>query len=193
MSAKSTAQRVKQQRQARLDEGWEEVRVWAPNAEAAVAIRQYAGILRRESENLPGLDEVCKSMKPEIYQRIKNAILEQGAPAYTTPSGAVLLLLTELAEEGNLQAISEAFNEFSKAKPGNMLYVEEKIPAKILNQYWLRKLQLNLESLTSWMNNNPGWANELKSKLRVPEEFERVVNAAAEEIRQATGSKGSKS
>lgn len=192
MSAKSTAQRVKQQRQARLDEGWEEVRVWAPNAEAAVAIRQYAGVLRRDAEHLPGLDEVCKLMNPEIYQRIKNSILEQGAPAYTTQSGAVLLLLTELAEEGNLRAISEAFNEFSKAKPGNMLYVEERIPAKILNQYWLRKLQLDFESLTSWADKNPGWASELKSKLRVPQDFEKVVNAAAEEIRRVTGSKGSK-
>lgn len=192
MTAKSTAQRVKQQRQARLDEGWEEVRVWAPNAEAAIAIRQYAGMLRREAEHLPGLDKVCKSMNPEIYHRIKSAIVDQGAPAYTTDSGAVLHLLTELAVEGNLRAISEAFNEFSKAKPGNMLYVEEQIPAKILNQYWLRQLQLDYKSLISWMEKHPGWAGELKSKLRIPAEFEEVVNVAAEEIRRTVGDKDSK-
>ncbi|MBI6557974.1 hypothetical protein LN426_14570 [Pseudomonas syringae] len=184
MTAKTAAQRVKQQRQARLDEGWVEVRVWAPTADAAADIRQYAEKLRRDVEQIHGLDEVCNLMNQENYKRIKEAILKQGSPAYITESGPVLELLTELALEGHLRAISSAFNEFSKAKPGNMLFVKESIPAKILNHYWLNFLKLNSESLALWVDKNPEWASTMKSKVRDPAQFENFVNFAADKIRR---------
>jgi hypothetical protein len=185
MTAKTAAQRVKQQRQARLDEGWVEVRVWAPTEDAAADIRQYAEKLRRDAEQVHGLDEICQPMNQEIYNRIKGAILKQGSPAYITESGPVLELLTELAAEGHLRAISKAFNEFSKARPGNMLFVKESIPAKILNHYWLRLLNLDSKNLISWINNNPEWASTMKSEVRHPAKFEEFVNTAAEEIRKS--------
>jgi len=185
MTAKTAAQRVKQQREARLDEGWVEVRVWAPTADAAADIRLYAEKLRRDAEQIHGLDEVCQLMNQETYNRIKKAILNQGSPAYVTESGPVLELLTELAAEGHLQAISKAFNEFSKAKPGNMLFVKDSIPAKILNHYWLKLLKLESKNLTSWINKNPEWASIMKSELRHPEKFEEFVKTAAEEIRKS--------
>lgn len=185
MSAKTAAQRVRQQREARLGEGWVEVRVWAPTADAALDIRQYAEKLRREAERVHGLDEICQHMDKEKYNRIKEAIMSQGSSAYNTESGPVLELLTELAAEGDLRAISEAFNEFSKAKPGNMLFVKESIPAKILNHYWLRLLKLDYKSLISWVDKNPEWAEIMKSEVRHPEKFEAFANAVAKEIRES--------
>ena len=184
MNAKTVSQRVKQQRQCRLDEGWEEVRVWAPNSQAANAIRQFAESLRREAEKLPGLDEVCKSMDQDIYQRIKSAILQQGSSAYSAQSGAVLDLLSELAKEGNLLALSSAFNEFAKAKPGNMNFVESTIPTKILNNYLLLKLQLDYNSVEIWMSKNPNWESAVKQHLRTPEKFEKNIHDMADAIRQ---------
>lgn len=184
MTAKTSAQRVKQQRQARLDEGWEEVRVWVPSAEAATEIRRHAEMLRRQAERLPGLDQACRSMNHETYQRIKDAILQQGSPAYNTVSGAVLDLLSVLAAEGDLRAISEAFIAFSKAKPGNMAFVGKSIPAKIVNHFWLRALGLDDKDVISWTDKNPGWADTITSHLRDTKKFEQVVMAAAEEIRE---------
>lgn len=185
MTAKTTAQRVRQQREARINEGWVEVRVWAPTADAAEDIRQYAESLRRNAEQIYGLDEVCQLMNQETYNRIKKAILDQGSPAYITESGPVLELMTELAAEGHLRAISEAFNEFSKARPGNMQFVRDSIPAKILNSYWLLLLKLDSEKLILWVDKNPDWDSEIMSKIRHPQEFEKLVNEIAENIRKS--------
>jgi hypothetical protein len=100
MADKTVPQRVKRQRVARLDAGWEEVRVWIPTAENANEIRKLAAQQRRHAEELSNLTSAIKSMSRETVEAITEAIIRQGSPAYTTPSGPVLDVLGQLAASG---------------------------------------------------------------------------------------------
>jgi len=182
MVAKTTAERVKEQRRLRIAEGWVEVRVWVTSEEDAVAVRKMADQCRAKAAALPGLEEVSKTMNIVTMQRTIQAIREQGSPAYITPSGAVLTLLTELASEGDLQGLSKAFAIFAHAKPGNVAIVAKSVPAKVLNSYWLGHLKLNNSATFNWTQKNPDWAEWVTDALRNPSRFEHLVNAFADEI-----------
>lgn len=81
----TVVRRVKRQRDVRLAEGWQEVRVWVLTEQEANDIRNLAADRRAKAKALAGLDEGIKSMPPETLHRIAEAIASQGSAAYTTP------------------------------------------------------------------------------------------------------------
>jgi hypothetical protein len=100
-----------------------------------------------------------------------------------TPSGPVLTLLTQLAEEGDLRGFSHAFVTFARAKPMNAHFVAEATPAKILNAYLLKYLKLDVSGFLRWQTVNPDWAETIKAAIRTPEMLVSVVDAMVEGIR----------
>lgn len=174
--------RVKRQRDVRLAEGWQEVRVWVPTKQDADDIRNLAADRRAKAKALAGLDEGIKSMPPETLHRIAEAIRSQGSAAYTTPSGPVLDLLTKLAEEDDLASFSRAFILLARAEPANAAFVAGAVPAKISN-FLIEHRGVKAPALIKWTEANPDWAEELKSALRDPDRFVRVVEDFASAIK----------
>jgi hypothetical protein len=182
---RTATNRVKRQRDARLYEGWQEVRIWVPTDEDAEDVRKLAAERRAKAEALHGLREGITSMSIDAAERIIDAIISQGSPAYTTPSGPVLTLLSDLAGEGELASFSRAFIIFARAKPANAAFVANAAPSKILNQYLLGYLNIDPGTFIQWEKDNPDWSVTIKDALRDPDRLERVVGGVATSIRQA--------
>jgi hypothetical protein len=180
--------RIKKQRDARSNEGWAEVRVWVPTKADAKKVQSFAAQLRTDAQKLEELKELngIKSMPPEIYMQIREAIVQQGSAAYNTPSGSAQTLLSDLARDGYIADFANAFVLFARANPINATFIEESVPAKIMNHYWIRNQKLSADSVVLWQKKYPGWSEKLKAKLRNPVEFEITVKQMAEEIRTLT-------
>jgi hypothetical protein len=124
-------------------------------------------------------------MITETLIRTLDAIISQDSSAHTTPSGPILTLLTNLAEEGDLKGFSEAFTLFRIANPRNAEFVMSAVPAKILNGYLLGHLGLRSAVFERWEQSNPAWAEDIKRALPQAVLFERTVRNIAEGIRSA--------
>jgi hypothetical protein len=177
MVDRTVSARVKRQRDLRIREGWQDVRVWVPSEKDAVEIRALAERMRARAESLEGLKEGVSGMDANRERAIADAISQQGSPAYSTPSGPVLTLLSELAERGDLRSFSNAFVAFARAKPVNASYVEASVPAKILNQYFCRRHGVTVSQFERWRARHPNWAEDLKDTVREPARFEMTVES----------------
>jgi hypothetical protein len=177
MADHTVSARVKRQRGARLREGWEEVRVWVPSAKDAAEIRAQAERMRAKAESLEGLKEGVFGMDAHEEKAIADAIAQHGSAAYNTPSGAVLTLLSELAERGDLRSFANACVALAKSKPANSAYVEASVPARILNNYFCRRHGVTVHQFERFRARNPEWAEELKDTVRNPAMFEKIVEA----------------
>jgi hypothetical protein len=175
--------RMKRQRELRAAEGWHEVKVWVPTEQDAADIRQLAAERRAKAEALYGLSDEVPSVTPENAARIAGAIAEHGSAAYTTPSGAVLDLMTQLAEEDDLASFSRAFIILARAKPANAAFVAAAVPAKITN-FLIMHRGVDASALVNWTEANPGWEEDLKNAVRNPVRFQQVVAAMAEAIKR---------
>jgi hypothetical protein len=182
MADRTVVQRVKHQRDARLFEGWQEIRVWVPSERDAEDIRKLAAERRAKAEALDGLSKEVPTVSPETEARIAIAIAEHGSAAYTTPSGAVLHLLSELASEDNLRAFSRAVVILTRAKPSKARFVIDHVPAKVSN-FIIRQRGISTTDFTKWASTHPEWPDNLKQSVRNPNEFERAVEAMAKNIK----------
>jgi hypothetical protein len=176
--------RLKRQREVRGTEGWREVKVWVPTDQDAADIRQLAEKRRQRAEALHGLSREVPTVTPEIESRIAKAIAEYGSAAYTTPSGAALTLLTQLAEEDNLTGFSRAFVILARAKPANAKSLAAAVPGKIAN-YLVTHRHVAPSSFTQWANAHPAWEADLQDAVRDPDRFENVVTSMADGMRSS--------
>lgn len=190
MKDRTVAERVTRQRVARLREGWQEVRVWVPTEKDADELRRLAERKRAEAEALYGLNQGVTGMNSATATAILTASLSQGSKAYNTSSGPVLTLLSELAAQGDLRSFSNAFVIFARAKPANAHFVEQRIPERILNQYFHACRGVTLIEFERWRTKNPDWAQPIKDKVRDADLFEHVVEQMASEIRANSQSSG---
>lgn len=183
MSDPTVSTRIKRQREARTSEGWQEVRVWVPTESDAEAVRELAAKCRRDAGNLTNLNKAIRSMTPENISKSISAIVNQGSSAYKTQSGAVLTLLSELAANGEVADLSRAFVIFAQAKPGNAHFVEQAVPAKITNGYFIAFKKLSQSAVAKWQIANPVWPNRVKECLRQPTTFQTVLEDVASQIK----------
>ena len=181
MPDRTAVSRVRRQRQVRAREGWQEVTVWVPTEADAEDVRKLAEERRARAEALHGLSQEVSSVNIEAEMRAAEAIAKQGSKAYTTPSGAVLELMTDLAREDDLQGFSRAVVIFARSKPANAHYVIAAVPAKISN-FLIRHRGVNAAKMLRWAERHPTWAEDLKATVRDPARFEAVVEAMATSI-----------
>jgi len=183
MADRTVASRVTRQRAARLRQGWHEVRVWVPTEDDAREIRELAERKRASAEWLHGLKEGVSNMDTTTAAAIIEAIRAQGSSAYSTPSGPVLTLLSDLAHRGDLHSFSNAFVIFARARPANAGYVEDSVPGKILNQFFHGRHKITLIEFERWRSKNPAWAERLKATVRDADLFARTVENMLGEMR----------
>lgn len=134
-------------------------------------------------ERLMALREALASVGVDNALRIAGAIAEQGSDAYTTPSGAMLDLLSRLAAEGELETFARAVDLAATIHPQNAAFVRSKAPAKIASNYFGARLQLPMHDFVAWADDNPQWPDRLVSDLTSPERFQATVEAIADEVR----------
>jgi hypothetical protein len=181
---RTVSQRVKRQRADRIREGWEEVRVWVPSRQDAEDVRKFAAERRLLAEaqfhNLTQKEYVMN-----VDADIADAIDQQDSPDYITPSGAMLTLMTRLAEGGDLVGFSRAFLAFARAQPRNASFVQSSVPAKILNGYLFKHRSLDRAAYDRWERDNPAWGDTIIAALREPERFAQVVSEMAADFQSA--------
>ena len=181
MQDKTAIARVKKQRKARSCEGWQLVTVWVPTEADADRIRNLATEMRNRAERLDGLSQEVKTVSFETEARIGQAIAEHGSAAFITPSGAVLDLMTQLANEDDLIGFSRAVVILARAKPSNASYVIAAVPAKISN-FIIKHRDVSLAELMAWQRANPDWPERLKQTVRQPIVFAAAVEGMVEDI-----------
>lgn len=138
-----------------------------------------------EDETADALRNALAGIGTSNARRVADAIARQGDAAYTTPSGAVLTLLTTLAEQGDLLTLARAYALFSKIHPTHSRYVRESVPVKILSAYFPLRLGLSATSLIAWTQRTPGWAAELMSSVGQPDLFVATVQRMAADVQAA--------
>lgn len=175
--------RVKRQRDLRLFEGWQEIRVWVPTQQDAEDIRKLAKERRARAEALQGLTEEVTSVTPETAMRIARAIAEHGSAAYTHPSGAVLDLMTKLADEDDLQSFARAFIILARAKPASAASAASYIPGKISN-FLIKHRDIHPNVMVEFMRTHADWEDQLKNAVRDPVRFEQVVETMARNLKR---------
>lgn len=183
--ADTVVTRVRRQRALRVSEGWREVKVWVPTETDAEDVRKLAAERRARAEALHGLCKEVPKVSQETEMRIAKAIAEHGSAAYTTPSGAVLDLMTSLTDEDDLIGFSRAFIILARAKPASASFVENAVPAKISN-FLIKHRGIDVGALVKWTEINPKWADDLKNAVRHPAQFKQVVEAMAALIKRGT-------
>jgi hypothetical protein len=183
MTNKKPPSRVQKQREIRVAAGWQEVKVWVPTEKDAEDIRNLADERRKKAEALEGLHHEVKTVTLETQTRIAQAIAEHGSAAYTHSSGAVLDLMTKLADEDDLQSFSRAFIILARAKPTNAASVASFIPAKI-NNFLVKHRGVDPRMMMNWIHDHPEWTERLKDAVRDPARFEVVVETMAQEMKR---------
>jgi glutamyl-tRNA synthetase len=117
-----------------------------------------------------------------VRERINAALSQQGSHEYITPSGATLTLLTELAREGKLAAMSQAYNALKVKYPENAQYVASSVPAKLTNGYFIKFLNLDVLRVVQWEQKNPSWAQQSITALDNSETFASEIAQMARRI-----------
>jgi len=138
-------------------------------------------------EATSALHEALAAIGVRNAVRVADAIIRFGSDAYVTPSGPALDLLTELAEEGEIEIFSKVFRLFAGIRPQNAQFIRSLVPAKISSGYLARHRGLSLKKFTAFSAAYPDWAQTLKSSVDEPVRFARTVDAMAAAVADAAG------
>lgn len=184
MADHTVSARARKQRNLRVAEGWQEVKVWVPTEKDADDVRKLAAERRSRAEKLEGLSEKVSLVTRETQNSIAVAMAQHGSAAYDTPSGAILTLMTDLMDAGDLAAFSITVAVLARARPSSAPYVISAVPAKVSN-FLVKYRSINSRDLTAWTQANPDWTDQLKDTVRDPEQFPRVVEQIAAAIKSS--------
>lgn len=184
MTDNTVTARMRRQRELRAAEGWQKVTVWVPTTADAEDVKKLAAERRARAEALAGLSDEVPKVNVETAERLARAIVEHGSKAYTTPSGAVLELMKELAKEDDLASFANAFIIIARAKPANANFIAARVPAMI-SEFLIRHRGIDGGVMGKWATSNRDWANELKAAVRDPERFPQVVESLAQTIKSS--------
>ena len=188
MADPTAIDRVRRQRELRVAQGWLEVKVWVPTEQDAADIRKLAEERRTRAEALEALPEEVPTVTAETATRIAEAIAQHGSAAYTTPSGAVLTLMSQLADEDDLAGFSQAYIHLARAQPKNAAFVAAAVPPKI-SDHLVRRRGVDPAALMRWTSSHPDWAEKLQNAVRDPIALEQTVSAMVEDINSQPASR----
>jgi hypothetical protein len=169
-----------------------EVRVLTPDAAAVIA--RVAGDKVDKADYwakiggdgaIRALHDALASIGIQDSRRVADAISRFGSDAYNTPSGPVLDLLTNLAEQGEIETLAKAYTLFATIQPASAHLVRESVPAKISSGYLARYRRLNMTKFLAWADRHPDWPDQLKGSVSKPALFAATVNAMVDSIAAA--------
>lgn len=138
-------------------------------------------------EAMSALHEALAALGVRNALRVAQAIIRFSSDAYITPSGPALELLSELAEEGEIEIFSKVFRLFAGIRPHSAEFMRRQVPAKISSSYFARHRGLSLKKFMAYRAAHPDWAQLLKSSVDKPVRFARTVDAMATAVSDMTG------
>jgi hypothetical protein len=119
----------------------------------------------------------------EQATRVAEAVVGKRSEAHIT--GPILEMLSKLAEDGQLIAVSRAWRVFSMIHSESANFVRESVPAKISSLYLARNRGIDVGKMVEWMSTRSEWAEEVKAALHDPARFKRTVEEMADAIEAA--------
>jgi hypothetical protein len=118
----------------------------------------------------------------EQATRVAEAVVSKGSETRITPSGPILEMLSKLAEDGQLIAVSRAWRVFTMIHPESANLVRDSVPAKISSRYLVRNRGIDTGRMVGWMSTRSEWAEALKAALHDPARFKSTVDEMADAI-----------
>jgi hypothetical protein len=168
------------------------VRLASPGAEAVTshAVWSRASKAKDWLENDPAcagdpLHEALSLIGVRRARDVAEALLAYSDKEYIMASGPLRDVLSEIANDGDLDVFVHALNVFSYILPGSARELRDAVPAKILNQFVARNRQVPIAGAFRWMQVNPDWADTLRATADRPASFTLTVNAMVEQMRAA--------
>lgn len=172
--------------------GHDNVRVSSPGVDA---VKAHA-IWSRASKAKDWIDHDIEKAGEPVYEAlsligvrrardIAKALLAYGDARHIVASGSLREVLSQIAQDGDLDVFAHALNVFALIIPASARELRDAVPAKILDGYIARNRQVPITSAFRWMNDNPDWAETLRSTARDPALFASTVDAIAEGMRAA--------
>jgi len=116
----------------------------------------------------------------EQASRVAEAVVGKGSETHITPSGPILEMLSKLAEDGQLIAVSRAWRVFNMIHPESADLVRDLAPAKILSLYLARNRGIDVGTTVGWMSTRSEWAEAVKAALHNPAHFKKTVDEMAD-------------
>ncbi|WP_188820393.1 hypothetical protein [Novosphingobium indicum] len=120
-----------------------------------------------------------------LADRIASAIRDTGSPDYAVRSGALLALLSDLAREGDLMGMSEAFCAYTTLLPADEKSIRHAVPAKIINQYFHLNRKRSQRAIIAWQAQSEGWETNLATAIGEDVRFDAAVRAMDDRIKQS--------
>jgi hypothetical protein len=118
----------------------------------------------------------------EQATRVAEAVVSKGSETRITPSGPILEMLSKLAEDGQLIAVSRAWRVFTMIHPESANLVRDSVPAKISSLYLVRNRGIDAGRMVGWTSTRSEWAEALKAALHDPARFKSTVDEMADAI-----------
>lgn len=101
-------------------------------------------------------------MTKDDLNKLIDAIMKRGNPAYTTPSGACLELLRDHASLDKLEAMAEAVDIYERVYPGVSAFIRAQIPAILVSHCLCLKGDLDFDAFAHWSMEHPDWGQEVR-------------------------------
>ena len=102
-------------------------------------------------------------MNADDLNKTIEAILLRNDRRWCTPSGAFLELLGQFAREEKIAEIANACEIYFETYRRARAYVAARLPAIILNSYMLLTAGVDSSKFLRWEDDNPDWADRIKS------------------------------
>ena len=122
---------------------------------------------------------------PTLASLAAEAIAQAGSPAHTVHAGATLRLMLDLARTGDLQAMSDTFTAHVTVHPGDRRSMADRVPAKILNQYFYLHCERSVQAVERWRAETPDWADTLRHAIGDSRRFAALAEGMARDIARA--------
>src|SRR5262249_33413170 len=113
--------------------------------------------------------------------RVLTAIADQGSESHNTQSGPILTVLSDFAGAEKLREVAESFLMFQSAQMHNAAILQDQLPAKIVNAYFLKGDEIDAKTFETWSASNE-WHEHVKKSLTSPATFEAVVKKIRDEL-----------
>lgn len=118
-------------------------------------------------------------------REIVEALLSYGDDRYIVTSGSLHEVLSQIANDGELDVFVHTLNVFAHILPHSAQELRDAVPAKIINQFVARNQSVPIGDAFRWMEKNPDWADRLRGSSVKATDFTAVVNTMIDEMRTA--------
>lgn len=163
-----------------------EVRIVAPDRDA---VKEHAlggwiqkagsGSLDSAGLALEAFRDVLAMIGVREALQVADAAMQFGSDAFDRPAGALLDLLSRLAEQGELDVFAEVVRIFEMMHPESSRSIRSSVPVKIVSRYLGGNLSLSASHILAYDASEPGWRERLQNDASDPVRFVETVRSVA--------------